>query len=99
MKLDSIKELPEILTPTIELENLPSSGCKWPYENLMCCGRPQAEGKVYCQDHYDFIKRPQQSYKADPVAQAQMTFHGAILGKKKKPKVQMNMQLMQEDIG
>ena len=32
MKQDSIKELPEILTPTVSLEELSAEGCKWPYE-------------------------------------------------------------------
>lgn len=99
MKITEIKELPEILFPTVELADLPDSGCKWPYENLMCCGRQRLEGKPYCQEHYDHIRPAHgtKPYTPDLHAQAQMKLQGGIQNRRPKPRP--HMTLLPRDIG
>lgn len=58
LKKDGVVALPDLgLLPTCSLEELSSTQCKWPFDNLMCCGRVRELGKPYCAAHQALIGR------------------------------------------
>lgn len=91
--LDGIKELPvDPLSPTVDLIELSSTQCKWPYDNLMCCGRVREIGKPYCSEHQ------RRAGRTTPKGPELGAFIGNGLGGKKKPKVRQAMVLLPSDI-
>lgn len=42
---------PDGLSATVDLLSAPLDVCRWPYDDLRCCGRPVAVASSYCPVH------------------------------------------------
>lgn len=82
------------LQPLTALEELPDFGCKWPYDNLMCCGRVRMLGRPYCETHFQRTKR--QSSSVADTSQFMGNFPEPSQRKKKPRPI---TTLLIEDIG
>lgn len=76
------------LHPTVELIDLASHQCKWPYEGLMSCGRLREGSGPYCPEHEIRAGRGAQGLR-----------NPAVYDKSPRAKPRAQVTLLIEEIG